>query len=504
MELTGYNLSLEMLSQIVSGKEEIALHPDALQSMKTARKIVLEALDGEELIYGLNTGVGKNKDTRIAKEDIGSFNQQLIYAHCVGIEPELSIEQVRASMLIRLNGVIKGYAGCQVEIAERLADFLNLGLTPVVNGKGSVGEGDIGILSYIGLALMGEGLMDYQGQRYQASDLFQRFGLKPINFQAKDGLSVISSNAVSHAKLSLLVLQLHQLVKWFDLAYSLSLEALNGNITPLDEGVLASKQLKGQEISTYHIREFLKGSYLLKKRSQTVQDPLSFRNVTLIHGAIYDSLAYVEQSLLAELRASDDNPIVDQKTKRILSTPNFETLGLSLSVEMLNVSLSHLSHASVQRMIKLGNPDFTRLPRFLKADSQQYFGLQALQKTAATLDVEIHHACQTLSNISYPLAGDMEDRQTNFPLILQQTQEIVEKLYQLLAIEILYATQALSLRFSDKRPLGQRTHCLSQFVFNQYGILQDHHQLYRIINDLSKQFSDISVDYLLNKGDRND
>ena len=164
---------------------------------------------------------------------------------------------------------------------------------------------------------------------------------------------------------------------------------------------------------------------------------------------------------------------------------------------MLNVSLNHLSHASVQRMLKLSNPDFTNLPRFLRANDQQYFGLQALQKTAATLDVEIHHACQTLSNVSYPLAGDMEDRQTNLPVIIHHTQEIVNRLYQLLAIEILYASQALSLRFSDKRPLGHMTSNLSQMVYEQYGVLQDNHQLYAIINSLSEQLSQGKVDDFL-------
>ena len=31
------------------------------------------------------------------KDKIEEFNRQLIYAHCVGIEPELSIDNVRAA-----------------------------------------------------------------------------------------------------------------------------------------------------------------------------------------------------------------------------------------------------------------------------------------------------------------------------------------------------------------------------------------------------------------------
>ena len=498
MELTGYGLTVESIERVVKG-EKVTIAPEAYHRLKASRKVVLQVLDSQQQIYGLNTGVGKNKDRKIPKDKIEEFNRQLIYAHCVGIEPELSIDNVRAAMLIHLNNMLKGYAGIQVAIPERLVDFLNLGVTPVVNGFGSVGEGDIGILSYIGLGLMGEGLVDYEGNRYEAREVFKRLHLKPIRFYAKDGLAVISSNAVSFSRLSLLIPKIKNLLYWFDLACSLSLEALGGNITPLDDLVVKAKHHNGQNISSQHFQSALRDSYLLNNKTKTVQDPLSFRNATLIHGAAYDSLSYVEEQLLLELESSDDNPMVDIDNQRILSTPHFETLNVSLAIEMLNVALSHVSNASIQRMIKLGNPDFTGLSRFLIADEHQYLGLQALQKTAATLDVEIHHASQTLSNISYPLAGEMEDRQTNLPLILQELDGIVNKLHEILAIELLYATQAIAIRFPEERPLGLLTHEVFQIIFERYGTLQDHHMLYQVIRGISEDIRKICIQTLFTK-----
>ncbi|MBM7635676.1 aromatic amino acid ammonia-lyase [Streptococcus saliviloxodontae] len=498
MELTGYELSIEDVQRVVKG-EIVSISQDSFERMTTARQVVLEALTGDQAIYGLNTGVGKNKDRRIPINDIDHFNRQLIYAHCVGIEPELTIEEVRATMLIHLNNMVKGYSGVQVAIAERLVDFLNLGITPVVNGKGSIGEGDIGILSYIGLALLGEGLVDYQGKRYTAKEVFESLGLKPIHFGAKDGLSVISSNAASFARLALLVPKLERILKWYDLAYGMSLEALDGNTTPLDDSVVRNKALSGHQCSYRHVKCVLEGSYLFEKNSSGVQDPLSFRNVTLIHGAAYDSLSYVKKQLYDEWESSDDNPMVDITTGRILSTPHFETLNVTLAIEMLNVALSHVSNASVQRMIKLGNPDFTGLSRFLTADDSQFFGLQALQKTAMTLDVEIHHACQILSNVSYPLAGEMEDRQTNLPLIIQELEVITEKLYDLLTIELLYATQAIALRFPTEPPLGKLTRKVFHLIFDQYGTLEDQHQLYAVLGGISRKISQMCIHSLFDK-----
>ncbi|MGF0070486.1 aromatic amino acid ammonia-lyase [Streptococcus orisratti] len=498
MELTGYGLTISDIERIVSG-EKVNISTQAYKRMKASRKVVLQALEGEQLIYGLNTGVGKNKDQRISLDQIESFNRQLIYAHCVGIEPELSVNNVRATMLIHLNNMLKGYSGAQVAIAERLLDFLNLGITPVVNGFGSVGEGDIGILSYIGLALMGEGLVDYKNKRYQARDVFELLGLNPIHLYAKDGLAIISSNAASFSRLALLIPRLENLLYWYDLVFGMSLEALSGNVTPLDEVVIGTKHHSGHVLSSRHILKALEGSYLFYKKSSTVQDPLSFRNATLIHGAAYDSLSYVQKLLYNELESSDDNPMVDISKKRIISTPHFETINVSLAIEMLNISLSHVSNASVQRMLKLGNPDFTGLSRFLIANNQQYFGLQALQKTAATLDIEIHHSCQILSNIYYPLAGEVEDRQTNLPLILQELEMIIEKLKNILVIEIVYATQALALRFPKDKELGCLTSELFQLIFDKYGTLEDHHMLYDVIGKISKDIDNLCIRTLFQK-----
>lgn len=494
MEINGYNLTIKAIEAVVLDHVPVTISREAYQRIETSYQVVLDIVkEGRQAIYGLTTGLGKNKDQRIPAEALEDFNRQLIYAHCVGIEPELSVEDVRAAMLVHLNGLVKGYAGVQKGVADLLAVLLNQGITPVVNGKGSIGEGDIGILSYIGLALIGEGLADYQGKRYLTGELFDKLGITPLKLSGKDGLAIISSNAVSFGHISLLLPRLTNLLHWFDLSYSLSLEALNGNITPLDTAVVKAKHHSGHRKSATHIIKALRGSYLQKKTSTTVQDPLSYRNATIIHGAVYDSIKHLERQLLKEFISSTDNPMVDTETRRIISTPHFETISISLAVEMLNLSLSHLSRACIQRMLRLGNPEFTSLSRFLTANDQQYFGLQALQKTAATLDIEIHHAASSLSNISYPLAGDMEDRQTNLPILLNQLDLILDKLQDLLAIELLHATQAISLRFSDKKPLGYLTKIIYQDIEGRYGIITDHHQVYQNIRQVSDYISQTCI-----------
>ena len=77
----------------------------------------------------------------------------------------------------------------------------------------------------------------------------------------------------------------------------------------------------------------------------------------------------------------------------------------------------------------------------------------------------------------------MEDRQTNLPLILQELDGIVNKLHEILAIELLYATQAIAIRFPDER----------------YGTLQDHHMLYQVIRGISEDIRKICIQTLFTK-----
>ena len=121
-------------------------------------------------------------------------------------------------MLIKLNSLLKGYAGAQLEMAYLLRDLLNLGITPLVCSRGSVGQGDIGLMAYIGLVLMGQGKVEYQGQIRPTAEVFQETGLQPLKLFAKDGLAIISSNALILGRLAFILRNLQRTVEHFDSA----------------------------------------------------------------------------------------------------------------------------------------------------------------------------------------------------------------------------------------------------------------------------------------------
>ena len=78
-----------------------------------------------------------------------------------------------------------------------------------------------------------------------------------------------------------------------------------------------------------------------------------------------DALAYLKQQLGVELNATDDNPCLLPEEDRMCGSPNFEPLTWVLAVEMASTGLAHMSKMISQQILRIGDPGFTKLNRFL-------------------------------------------------------------------------------------------------------------------------------------------
>lgn len=446
IKINGRDLTVEQVAKVARERVKVEIAPDAMERLKASRQLVFDLVDSNVPVYGFNTGVGWNKDKRVFKEFFQEYNRNLIYAHCLGVEPLASEEEVRAVMLSRLNALLVGATGIQPEIAVMYMNMLNCGIHPVIPERGSVGEADITCLSHIGLAMIGEGDVYYNGVLMPAAEALEKAGLEPIVLGPKDGLAIVSSNALSAGEGALVLNDVKDLIDMCDIIYALSLEGLNGNVSPLDVKTYEVRPYAGQAYSAKKIREYLEGSYLWEPDwKKPVQDPLAFRGSAHIHGAVRDAASYVEQLLTIHLNSSDDNPCLILDEKRIISCSNFEVTNWTLGFEMLGMAISHMSKASCYRTIKLASPNFTNLPRFL-APADNVLAYQAIQKTFTSLDTEIRHLSNPATSDFFSLAGDIEDHANNTPYVVQKTRKIVDNMLYILGIEAIHAAQAVDLR----------------------------------------------------------
>ena len=458
--LNGSSLDLARLARIANDGAGVEISPDGAERLKASRKLVYDLVECDVPVYGFNTGVGWNKDRHIAADFFKQYNENLIHSHTLGVREEASEAEVRAVMAIRLNCLLRGNTGIQPEIACRYADFLNLGLHPVVPERGSVGEGDVAILSHIGLAMIGEGEVNYRGKRMSSAEAHRLAGIETVKLGPKDGLAIVSSNAFGMGQGALVLADLGELADQADLIYAISLEVLNGNTSPLDPTVHEARGLPGQAASAALVRGFLEGSYIYEPDPEKpVQDPLSFRGGVYVHGSLRDALDYVTKYAIIQMNSTDDNPCLLLDERRIISCSNFEVTTVATGFEMLAIVLSHVSRTACYRTIKLSNPALTKLPRFLTPDEARIHAFGTLQKTYTLLDTEIRHLSNPSSVDYMAVSGEIEDHANNLPHVVQRVRRIVDNLKYILGMEAMHAAQAITLRLG-KNPalrLGKST-----------------------------------------------
>lgn len=304
--------------------------------------------------------------------------------------------------------------------------------------------------------MIGEGEAYYEGELMLASEALKEAGIGEAVLGPKDGLAIISSNALSTGEGALIIKEAENLLDTADIVYAMSLEGINGNTSPLDPKVHEVRHLAGQAYSAKQMSRYLEGSSIYKvDPEKPIQDPLSFRSAAHIHGAIRDALGYVKKYLTIHLNSSDDNPCVLLGERRIVSCSNFEVTNWVLGFEMLGIALSHMSKISCYRTIKLSTPIFTGLPRFL-APADNVICFSTIQKAFTSLDTEIRHLSNPATADYFSLAGDMEDHANNSSYVVQKTRKIVDDMYYILGMEAMHAAQAIDLRINVSLGKGSK------------------------------------------------
>jgi histidine ammonia-lyase len=460
--LDGKSLTIEKLVEVAREGRRVDIAQEAMEAVEKSWALLHRtAATGSQKVYGMNTGVGVNKDREISPRYYQEYNRNMLLAHCDGVEPFATEVQVRAIMLVRLNNVLLGCTGMHPDLVRLFREFLNRRIHPLVPLRGSVGEGDITLMSLVGLAMIGEGEVLYRGERMPSLEAMRREGLSPATLGPKDGLSLVSTNAVGAGLAALLAEEIETLIDTADLTYAMTMEGFKGNVSTLDPGPYARRPYAGQRRSMELARAFLEGSYLWQPNvTGALQDPLSIRCSPQVHGAVRDALAYTRGLLETHLNSSDDNPCILFEEERIVPCGNFEPLNLVLAFEMLGIALSHLSKTAAYRILRMGSPRFTGLSRFLTPTDAKVHAFGTIQKVFCALDAENRHLSNPVSADYASLSEDMEDRGNNTPYVMLKTAKMIDNLYIILGIEILHAAQAIDLR--KPTSLGKGTHAAQE------------------------------------------
>lgn len=444
--LDGYSLTLADVVKIAVEYEEVGLSEAGQRQIVASRAIVDKILEKETPVYGISTGFGDFSRIYISKEKREKLQKNLILSHSTGVGEYLPEDVARAAMLLRANSLAKGYSGIRLSTVEMLLSLLNHHIIPAIPAKGSVGaSGDLAPLSHMALVMLGEGQAFVKGTLMSGAEALKCCGLEPLVLSGKEGLALINGTQIMTA---IGVMAWHDsvnLMKTADIAASLCIEALKGTRTAFDPRISQVRPHIGQLATTDNVLRLTERSAIIESHTDCskVQDAYSLRCVPQVHGASKDALRRAEETLMIEINAATDNPLIMPDTGEAISGGNFHGQPIALVMDYLKLALAELGNISERRTNRLLDAHLSDLPAFLTAYPGEDSGLMITQYTAASLVSENKVLVHPASADSIPTSANQEDHVSMGTIAARQAREIANNVRYIIAIECLAAAQGI-------------------------------------------------------------
>lgn len=440
-------LTFDVIESILENKTKLSLSDESRKLISDCKAYLdrkLKEHDGP--IYGINTGFGALHDKSISKADLSRLQENLVMSHACGVGREVPHDVVRLMLLLKIHALSLGKSGVQLKTVERLIEFFNYDILPVVFEQGSLGaSGDLAPLAHLFLPLIGHGEVWHNDEKVCSSQMLKAMGWESIKLEAKEGLALLNGTQFMSSHAVYTLLKAFKLVKYSDIIAAISLDAYDGRIEPFFEQLHTIRPHRGQTETARNIRTLLKGSEIIGRTKQHVQDPYSFRCVPQVHGAIKDAVNYVSSVVLTEINSVTDNPIVFPEDDMILSGGNFHGEPLALVMDFLSIAMSEIGSISERRTYRLISGE-RGLPEFLVANPGLNSGFMIPQYAAASI-VSLNKQMATPSSVdSIPSSNEQEDHVSMGGNAATKALKIADNVERILAIELFNASQAMSFR----------------------------------------------------------
>jgi len=440
-------LDLAMIHDIFNNQMTLELSEEAIRKIKECRKYLDDKLkDHEGPIYGINTGFGSLHNVKISKGNLTKLQENLVMSHACGTGDLVPEEIVYSMLLLKIQSLSYGHSGVQLETVQRLVDFYNEGILPVIYTQGSLGaSGDLAPLAHLSLPIIGKGEVIYNGERVPSSAILEKFNWEPIQLQSKEGLALLNGTQFMSAYGVHTLLKAHRLSYFADVIACISIDAYDGRLEPFMELVHLVRPHNGQLKTAHRVRDLLRGSELIDREKKHVQDPYSFRCVPQVHGATKDALEFVTKTFITEINSVTDNPNIFKDEDLIISAGNFHGQPLALGFDFLKIAMAEIGNISERRTFQLVS-GLRGLPSFLVDHPGLNSGFMIPQYTAASIVSANKQLATPASVDSIVSSNGQEDHVSMGANAAVQAFRLIENVERILAIELLNASQAMAFR----------------------------------------------------------
>jgi histidine ammonia-lyase len=488
-------LTFEILEQIINKNLKLELAPEAKDRIQKCRDYLDEKIKLQKTpMYGITTGFGSLCNKNISPDELTRLQENLVKSHACSVGEEISPVIVKLMLLLKAHALSLGYSGVQVITVQRIIDFFNNDIIPIVCDRGSLGaSGDLAPLANLFLPLIGAGDVYYQGKKREAISVLDEFGWKPIRLMSKEGLALLNGTQFMSANGVFAILRAFAISKKADLIAALSLEAFDGCIDPFYEGIQKMRPHQGQIDTAANFCKLLEGSELISREKAHVQDPYSFRCIPQVHGATKDAMNYVASVLLTEINSVTDNPTIFPDEDKIVSGGNFHGQPLALSYDFLAIALAELGNISERRVAQL-IMGLRGLPEFLVANPGVNSGFMIPQYTSASMVSQNKMYCYAASSDSIVSSNGQEDHVSMGANAAVKLFKIMDNLNHILAIELMNAAQGIDFR----RPV--KTSPILENFLKEYrkevAFINDDIVMYKEIHKTVAFLNRVSLDFI--------
>ena len=446
-QISSEKLDIITIYNIFKENKKLKLSKEAIQNIKACKAFLDTKLhDDEKPFYGINTGFGSLYNVKISKRDLTKLQENLVMSHACGTGERVPESIVKVMLLLKIQSLSYGHSGVQLETVTRLIDFFNNDIFPFVYTQGSLGaSGDLAPLAHLALPLIGKGKVIHKNRVVTAKTIHKNFGWKPIKLEAKEGLALLNGTQFMSAYGVYLLLISHKVSYLADVIACISLDAFDGRLDPFNDLIHQVRPHPGQIKVARRFNEFLKGSELISREKEHVQDPYSFRCIPQVHGATKDTLDFVEQTILREINAVTDNPNIFPEEDLIISGGNFHGQPLALALDYLKIAMAEIGNISERRVFQLVS-GLRGLPPFLVDNPGLNSGFMIPQYTAASIVSANKQLASPASVDSIVSSNGQEDHVSMGANAATQAYTLVRNVERVIAIELMNASQALVFR----------------------------------------------------------
>ncbi len=440
-------LTYQKALQLANGNIKGIIDEANTKRINQSSDLTKQLAQGEDAVYGINTGFGPLCTTKIDSKDTVELQHNLLKSHAVGVGEAVPKIISKLMLVTKLHALSKGYSGIQLSTLERIQHLLENDITPVVPNKGSVGaSGDLAPLSHLFLPLIGLGKVYYQDEIFKTADLYKKLDIAPLNLQPKEALALINGTQFIVSYSVLFLATFHNILELADVISALSLEGFQGSTNPFTKELHDLRPFEGTRLVAKRMRNLLDGSKIVTahENCDRVQDPYSIRCIPAVHGSSRNAWKHLKELAEIELNSVTDNPII-LEDGRSISGGNFHGQPLAIPLDYATVAVAEMGSISERRSFLMLEGKFG-LPKMLIKDNGLNSGFMIPQYTAAALVSENKGLCFPASCDSIPTSMGQEDHVSMGSISGRQALRASENVEYVLAIELLYALQSIDFR----------------------------------------------------------